>query len=593
MTFGVSVSTAMRMPNLQIRAASLLAIASNAAAQAPATLFGRAVAVVPDRDGDGLADLAVGAPRAPDGALDVGAVVFVSSADGSVLEVLRGDAPQEFFGWYLTSVGTPGAERLVVGTWSGACVRVVDLATCSASFTVRGYSRCMGEIGDLDGDGARELVLCGPGGCAVVSGVSGACVREVTKRRTPTRLREDVGVWIGADFDRDGERDLVVAQLDNGGVELAAVSSRTLEALWKANGPPIQDSITPVAEVSAGALDVDGDGCPEILLALPNHGVQGSVIVIDSTNGRVREQRYVAAGPYGDRGVLNDHAAALRVVPDLDGDGIDEYAVGSPGPAFADRDGDGMYDYEKGNAFGASVVLCSGASGAELRRLAGETFSEIGLDLAWTPVGADGALAIVGVDDGMSHGTNYDNGSLRLWSPRERTARWIVTEPTIAGRLVGRQASRSIGFEPFWPCALDLDPRRIHTSSPNRKQRSSSMMWRSTNGRSVSPPFIRVSQTSTVAAANPQVTSSQSWRDDVWVARRRSARWSKPPRSSSTARSRTSSSGTNSGSRFDVLTTGVRGAPCGRGAYRSASGERVNARAQHVASTRATTRTCR
>ncbi|MBI5433674.1 MAG: hypothetical protein HZA52_12660 [Planctomycetes bacterium] len=66
---------------------------------------------------------------------------------------------------------------------------------------------------------------------------------------------------------------------------------------------------------------------------------------------------------------------------------------------------------------------------------AGATFAEIGVGIAWLPHATGGGIAIVGVDDGMSHGTNYDNGSLRLWDPTEREARWVLAE-TDLGRLL-------------------------------------------------------------------------------------------------------------------------------------------------------------
>jgi hypothetical protein len=306
---------------------------------------------------------------------------------------------------------------------------------------VPSYARCVAIVPDLDADGIDDFLLGGAKGYDVVSATSGRCLRRVIEKRyaedarlTVRGLDGTLGCWLGADVDGDGERDLVSVELNCDRIDIAATSTRSFDVLWRVE-ERTETFLNAIQGAALQSLDVDGDNREELLLALPNEEVQGLVLVIDARDGRVRERREVSTGPDGNRGVTNWHDAALLVLPDQDGDGIDDYAVGVPGPAFADRDGDSVDDYVGGTGFTAAVALYSGVSGVELRRIEGDVCSEIGVDLAWLSTPLGGSLAIVGVDDGLWHGTNEDNGSLRLWDPHEPVVTWTLLETELAHLL--------------------------------------------------------------------------------------------------------------------------------------------------------------
>jgi len=138
---------------------------------ASADLFGSDVAVVPDRDGDGLAELAVSAPSA-DGSR--GAVylwsgpVTAGGAAADADERIDGLAPGERFGEAVAGMDTDGdgLAELVVGAPSVAGGRV-DLV---APDGVRVQLSATGIAGigtafdgaDLDGDGWLDLVVGAP-----------------------------------------------------------------------------------------------------------------------------------------------------------------------------------------------------------------------------------------------------------------------------------------------------------------------------------------------------------------------------------------------------------------------------------------------
>lgn len=203
-------------------------------------LFGRAVSFVPDVNGDGVADLAAGAPG------EIPATVHLF--DGATGQWLRSLGPCPFGG--------------------------------TLGFQVAG-------IGDLDGDGAGDLLASG----AIDGGPQGS---------------GSVCVFSGAT-----------------GGSLQLLTSPHAQA-----GGFFGVSIAPVP-------DVDGDGFSEILVGANN----------ENTTGPVHGRAYVFRGvdfsllseletrvssPSPPPQYLNSFGWAVCPVPDSDGDGLAEYGVGSP-----------------------------------------------------------------------------------------------------------------------------------------------------------------------------------------------------------------------------------------------------------------------
>jgi hypothetical protein len=137
--------------------------------------FGRAVCALADLDGDGWAEIAVGAPgrSAPSGAR-TGAVAIADGRSGRIARRIEGDAAWDLFGAAVSpcpDLDGDGLDDLLVGApgvglptpFAGAAF-VHSSATGERLWSTRGsgsdeLGRFVGTVPDLDGDGRREIVL--------------------------------------------------------------------------------------------------------------------------------------------------------------------------------------------------------------------------------------------------------------------------------------------------------------------------------------------------------------------------------------------------------------------------------------------------
>ncbi len=218
----------------------------------PAGQFGQAVALVPDWNGDGYADLAVGAPRAGNGTVSIflGGPAGVSLSPDVVIHARPGDSR---FGKSLASLADHNDDQrgeLLVGvprsfeaaTWAGAVLLFEGAAIpdTTADLVLLGenagdeFGTSLSADGDVDGDGLPDILVGAPfanpgllvdAGRAYLFGTSGGldAAPDLILAGSQTEERFGYDVTLGFDWDGDGQPDLAVGAPDrmSGGLALA------------------------------------------------------------------------------------------------------------------------------------------------------------------------------------------------------------------------------------------------------------------------------------------------------------------------------------------------------------------------------------
>jgi hypothetical protein len=374
---------------------------SNVPALQDGDRFGRSVANLGDLDGDGVADIAVGAPLDNTGGPDSGAVhILFLNADGTVkssstLENGGTNMPMlsidDAFGTSVANLGDldgDGVADLAVGAFgdetgggfrgavhilflntNGTVKSSTKLASGGTNMPVLGdyayFGRSVANLGDIDGDGVTDLAV-GASGDSTVGNNRGAVhilflnangsVKSTTKiahalNGGPMLTDEDffgVSVTNLGDLDGDGVADLAVgAYRDNTGAsDAGAVYILFLNATGTAksttkiasgmNGGPTLAADDRFGSSVAFVGDVDGDGVADLAVGAINDDTNGSDIgaihiLALNTSGTVKTSRKIANGTNGGPTLsLNDgFGDSVTNLGDLDGDGGTDLVVGA------------------------------------------------------------------------------------------------------------------------------------------------------------------------------------------------------------------------------------------------------------------------
>lgn len=180
-------------------------------------------------------------------------------------------------------------------------------------------------LGDVDGDGAPDVVVgdpgCddGPGRVWVVSGRSGEPLHEVVGRGRSF----GTDLCAGADVDGRGLPDFAVLEPALWAPRLHLFSGEDYRLLWSASAPAGRALDARHLDASFHHLafvdDVDGDGAPDVVALVPT--VDGAALHAHSgRDGRLVWKR-----------TFDRLIADLAVLADLDGDGSADLALGAPG----------------------------------------------------------------------------------------------------------------------------------------------------------------------------------------------------------------------------------------------------------------------
>ena len=342
--------------------------------------FGFAVASVPDADGDGRADLVVG-------------------ASGETVS------------------GFAGAGRAYLfSSATGARIRTYEPPLVGGNRQTNGlYGRAVAGIEDVNGDGRGDVIVGAPGLSYEIDGgmVTGAGRAFVVSGPNGALLAtlEPIAVDPGGGGDNFGSAMARVPDVDGDGLDDVAVSAVSTQptagvtlfssATW--------DALRRIAAVQdgdlfgfrvAGVTDLDGDGRGDLIVGAINTDVDGisvgAAYVVSGASGTVLRTLFAPA-PLTAAAAFGSSVAAVET-----GDGTVNVLVGEP-------------DRSSFVGVGGRVFVFDAASGTLLRTLTSPNpspgpspdpgqfgFSVAGLDDGTIAVGAPGEFA-AGEEDGRAY----------------------------------------------------------------------------------------------------------------------------------------------------------------------------------------------
>jgi hypothetical protein len=330
--------------------------------------FGISLAAL-DANGDGMTDLAVGAPGyAGTTGYGTGTVRVYSGTDGSLLSVSTG-VPGSQFGGALSNAGDQngdGAEDLYVGASTVSSNRGAVYVLSGANGTVlrtiasdigfSSFATALATIGDIDGDGLADVAV----GAYGFRSTAGPVGRVTTYRSSDglagaqifgggTVMRLGYTLAPATDANGDGIADLMVGSFSGGGAYVVSGADLSTIKNLSVTGLPNSQALN-----VGGSLDFDGDEVADYLIGSPALNLttptpSGGIRIISGADSSVLFEQLASASFTG-------LGTGMRPLPGF-GFAVGENALPDPTtggkglanfwyvmPPVTDTDGDGVLD---------------------------------------------------------------------------------------------------------------------------------------------------------------------------------------------------------------------------------------------------------
>ncbi len=435
--------------------------------------FGAAVAGAGDVNGDGYADVTVGASYFDNGETDEGrAFLFLGSAQGlpaTPAWTAESDQAEAYFGVSVAGVGDLNADgyddvavaatlfdagetdegRVAIYLGSAAGLSAAPDRTYDGEQEYAYLGTAVTGPGDLDGDGADDLVVgasgygslyLDEGALFAYYGTRGGLPAETGWSATGTQAYAYLGTAVchAGDVNADGHDDVIVgapyldvANTNEGAAFLFLGSAEGLAQTpaWTAEGG--QESAT-LGSALAAAGDVNADGYDDVIIGVPGYdagetdAAGRALLFLGSATGLADTHAWSTQGGQQEESL----GTAVAAAGDVNGDGYDDVLVGAS--AF-----DGNHTDE-----GAVLLFLGSADSTPLQHAwtvtGGQTEAYLGAAMAAGDVNGDGYTDILAGASGFG-GDHASEGAVLLFlgsadsTPLQHA--WTVTGGQAEARL--------------------------------------------------------------------------------------------------------------------------------------------------------------
>ncbi|MDX9751901.1 MAG: VCBS repeat-containing protein, partial [Flavobacteriales bacterium] len=315
---------------------------------------GWSVANAGDVNGDGLSDVIVGLPDADGGTGQVHIYHGTPTGPGATpVLVFTGTAPGDRYGASVATagdvngdgyadvvIGAPGGSGRVTVHLGGPGGVATDVATVLTGTPGSLFGAAVSTAGDVNCDGMADVVVGAPGAGMVhvhQGSPTGLLVPAALSIPAPQPGSGfGTSVATAGDVNGDGYSDIIIGAPDfsNGqaGEGAAFVHLGSPDGVVPAAHRQLEGNVAGLAFGTsvAGAGDVNGNGCSDVVVGAPMHAPNGAIHVFHgSLAGLSTVADYTYAMP-GGAGNAARFGTAVAEGGDIDGNGLADIVVGAP-----------------------------------------------------------------------------------------------------------------------------------------------------------------------------------------------------------------------------------------------------------------------